>query len=141
MAVLFVLIPLIPLLACLVIATAGRRLGEASHRIAVPAVAASFGLSVVAFCDVLAGGPRTIELYRLIETGTLVVDFGLFVDQLAVLLLLLVTGVSAIVQVYSSRYMIGDPRYPRFFPASSSGVSASMDRAWISRPMSSPSAL
>ena len=36
-------------------------------------------------------------------------------DQLAVLLLLLVTGVSAIVQVYSSRYMIGDPRYPRFF--------------------------
>ena len=31
------------------------------------------------------------------------------------LLLLLVTGVSAIVHVYSSRYMIGDPRYPRFF--------------------------
>ena len=32
----------------------------------------------------------------------------LFVDQLTVLLLLLVTGVSSIVHVYSSRYMIGD---------------------------------
>ena len=115
MPVLFVLIPLLPLLASLVLAVAGRRLGEASHRIAVPAAAASFGLSVVAFFDVLRAGPRTIDLYRLIETGTLIVDFGLFVDQLAVLLLLLVTGVSAIVQVYSSRYMIGDPRYPRFF--------------------------
>ncbi len=115
MSVLFVLIPLLPLLACLVLAVSGRRIGEASHRIAIPAVAASFALSLVAFVDVLREGPRTIELYRLLQTGALVVDFGLFVDQLAVLLLLLVTGVSAIVQVYSSRYMIGDPRYQRFF--------------------------
>jgi NADH-quinone oxidoreductase subunit L len=124
MSVLFVLIPLLPLLACLVLAVAGRRIGEASHRIAIPAVAASFALSLVAFVDVLREGPRTIELYRLLQTGALVVDFGLFVDQLAVLLLLLVTGVSAIVQVYSSRYMIGDPRYQRFFAVTALFTSA-----------------
>jgi NADH-quinone oxidoreductase subunit L len=43
------------------------------------------------------------------------VDLSLFIDQLTVLLLLLVTGVSAVVHVYSSRYMVGDPRYSRFF--------------------------
>ena len=49
------------------------------------------------------------------QVDTLVVDLGFYVDQLTVLLLLLVTSVSAIVHVYSSRYMIGDPRYARFF--------------------------
>ena len=42
-------------------------------------------------------------------------DLGLYIDQLTVLLLLLVTGVSFVVHVYSSRYMIGDARYSRFF--------------------------
>jgi NADH-quinone oxidoreductase subunit L len=119
MPVLFALIPLLPLLACLVLAVVGRRLGEASHRIAIPAIASSFVLSIVAFVDVLRTGPRTIDLYRMFEAGSLVVDLGLFVDQLAILLLLLVTGVSAIVHVYASRYMIGDPRYPRFFAVTS----------------------
>jgi len=39
----------------------------------------------------------------------------LYIDQLTVLLLLLVSGVSGVVHVYSSRYMIGDPKYNRFF--------------------------
>jgi NADH-quinone oxidoreductase subunit L len=45
----------------------------------------------------------------------LTIDLTLFVDQLTVLLLLLVTGVSLVVHVYSSRYMIGESRYNRFF--------------------------
>ena len=36
-------------------------------------------------------------------------------DRLTLLLLLLVSGVSGVVHVYSSRYMIGDPKYNRFF--------------------------
>ena len=111
----FILIPLLPLLAAVTIALCGRRLGEASHRVAIPGVVLSFGLSVAAFISVLRNGPRTVPLYRLLESGSLVVDLSLFIDQLTVLLLLLVTGVSAVVHVYSSRYMIGDPRYSRFF--------------------------
>ncbi|MCF8719424.1 NADH-quinone oxidoreductase subunit L [Nitrospina gracilis] len=112
---LFVLIPLLPLLASLILLLGGRRWGESGHRIGIPAIGLSFGLSVAAFIDVLRNGPFTISLYRLFQSGSLTIDLTLFVDQLTVLLLLLVTGVSAIVHVYSSRYMIGEPRYNRFF--------------------------
>lgn len=111
---LFVLIPLLPLCASVILVLGGRRWGEYGHRIGIPAIWLSFGLSVLAFLEVLNNGPFSLSLYRLFQSGSLVVDLNLFVDQLTVLLLLLVTGVSGIVHVYSSRYMIGDPRYNRF---------------------------
>jgi NADH-quinone oxidoreductase subunit L len=111
----FILIPLFPLMASLILALGGRRWAEQSHRIGIPAMGLSFGLSVFAFIEVLSNGPFSISLYRLFQSGSLAIDLSLYVDQLTVLLLLLVTGVSGIVHVYSSRYMIGDPRYNRFF--------------------------
>ena len=113
----FVLIPLLPLFASLILVLGGRRWGEESHRIGIPAIGLSFGLSVLAFLEVLRNGPFTLSLYRLFRSGSLAIDLSLYIDQLTVLLLLLVTGVSGIVHVYSSRYMIGDPRYNRFFAA------------------------
>jgi NADH-quinone oxidoreductase subunit L len=111
----FILIPLLPLMAFLTLALSGNRFDAVSHRIGIPAVGLSFGFSVAALVSVSTRGPISISLYRLIEVGSLVVDLNLYVDQLTVLLLLLVTGVSFVVHVYSSRYMIGDPRYRRFF--------------------------
>jgi NADH-quinone oxidoreductase subunit L len=111
----YVLIPLLPLLASVILVLAGRRLGEHGHRIGIPAVALSFAISVAAFFDVLKNGPQSVMLYRLLQSGPLQIDLGFYIDQLTVLLLFLVTGVSAIVHVYSSRYMVGDPRYNRFF--------------------------
>jgi NADH-quinone oxidoreductase subunit L len=111
----YLLIPLFPLLAFVILAMNGRRLGETSHWIGIPAIVLSFGLSIAAFVEVLSSGPLSIPLYRLLQAGDLVVDLNLYVDQLSVLLLLLVTGMSAVIHVYSSRYMIGDPRYSRFF--------------------------
>ena len=111
----FVLIPLIPLLASFIILIGGHRWGEKSHLIGIPAIGLSFALSIAAFIEVLINGPFTISLYRLFESGSLVIDLTLFVDQLTVLLLLLVTGVSGVVHVYSSRYMLGESRYNRFF--------------------------
>jgi NADH-quinone oxidoreductase subunit L len=112
---LFVLIPLLPLLASLILLLGGSRWGENSHRIGIPAIGLSFVLSVAAFIEVLKNGPFTLSLYRFFQSGSLAIDITLFVDQLTVLLLLLVTGVSTVVHVYSSRYMIGDSRYNRFF--------------------------
>ncbi len=111
----FVLIPLLPLLAFLLLVAGGQRWRDRSHRIGIPAIGLSFALSVGAFIEVVHHGPISIPLYRLFESGSLVIDVGLYVDQLTVLLLLLVTGVSSVVHVFSSRYMIGDPRYNRFF--------------------------
>jgi NADH-quinone oxidoreductase subunit L len=111
----FVLIPLLPLLASLILLLGGTRWGENSHRIGIPAIGLSFVLSVAAFIEVLRNGPFSLSLYRFFQSGSLTIDLNLFVDQLTVLLLLLVTGVSTVVHVYSSRYMIGDSRYNRFF--------------------------
>ncbi len=116
MSVVYALIPLLPLLASVTLALAGRWLGEASGKVGMLAVGMSFGLSVAAFVDlVLWKEPLFIPLYEFLRSGNLVVDLGLYIDQLTVLLLLLVTGVSFVVHVYSSRYMIGDARYSRFF--------------------------
>ena len=111
----YVLIPLLPLLAFLILALAGRPLGEASHKVGASAVGVAFALSVGAFFSVATSGPISVSLYRLIDVGSLTIDVNLYVDQLTVLLLLLVTGGSFVVHVYSASYMVGDPRYRRFF--------------------------
>ena len=115
MAFLYLFIPLLPLLASVALALGGSRFQGHGHRVGIPAIAGSFVLSVLAFAQVWQSGPIDVPLYTLLQSGNLTIDLGLFIDQLTVLLLLLVSGVSGLVHVYSSRYMIGDPRYNRFF--------------------------
>ena len=116
MSFIYILIPLLPLLASIIIALAGWWLGEESRKVGVWAVGISFAVSVAAFVQVIIQGEEIVlPLYELIHSGDLVVKLGLYIDQLAVLVLLLVTGVSFVVHVYSSTYMTGDARYSRFF--------------------------
>jgi len=110
-----VLIPASPLLAFLAIAVGDRWLGELSHRVGIVAVTMSFALSFLGTILVVTSGPIALPLYTLIQSGSLTVEIGLYADGLAMSLLLLVSGVSAIVHVFSSRYMQGEPRYARFF--------------------------
>lgn len=44
-----------------------------------------------------------------------VLNFGVFVDNLSVIMLLVVTSISLVVQLYSSNYMWKDKSFPRFF--------------------------
>jgi NADH-quinone oxidoreductase subunit L len=111
----YILIPALPFAAFLIIALRSRWFGETSHQLAIPAVSASFILSVFACVDVYQNGARSIPLYTLVKSGNLTVEAGLYIDAITVLLLLLVTGVSSLVHVFSSRYMQADPRYARFF--------------------------
>ena len=98
------------------LALTGRWLGEASRRVGITAIGISFAISLLAFIDlVMWKKPINIPLYELLEAGKLTIDFGLYIDQITVLLLLLVTGVSFVVHAYSSRYMVGEQRYARFF--------------------------
>jgi len=116
MSAVYILIPLLPLVASIIITLAGRWLGEASGKVGVLAIGISFGLSVLAFAELVWGmEPISIPLYELFHSGNFSVDLGLYLDQLTVLLLLLITGVSFVVHVYSARYMIGDARFSRFF--------------------------
>ena len=50
-----------------------------------------------------------------LEAGGATVALGLLVDPLTAIILVVVTGVSLLIQVYSQGYMRGDPSYCRYF--------------------------
>src|SRR5438552_13790464 len=111
----YVLIPLLPFAAFLIIGLCGHWIRERAHWIAVTAVFGSLLLSLWAFIDVAQGEPITMTLYSWISSGTFKVDIGFYIDRLTVAMLLLVTIVSGLVHIYTIGYMHGESGYPRFF--------------------------
>lgn len=53
--------------------------------------------------------------YPFLKIADYSLNFGVFVDNLSVVMLLVVTTISFIVQLYSSNYMFKDKSFPRFF--------------------------
>lgn len=53
--------------------------------------------------------------YNFLKIEDYALNFGVFVDNLSVIMLLIVTTISLIVQFYSSNYMFKDKSFPRFF--------------------------
>ena len=71
--------------------------------------------AVILFKDVaLDGNARVTELFTWIDSGTLEVSWALRVDQLTAVMMIVVTGVSAMVHIYSCGYMHHDKSIPRF---------------------------
>ena len=60
------------------------------------------------------GDPRTITLMTWFSSGALAIDWALRVDQLAVVMMCVVTIVSSCVHVYSVGYMSHDAHKARF---------------------------
>ena len=110
------LIPLLPLLAFIINLIFGRYLGKTAAWIAIPAVFASFLLSLLVFADINGSGePLRQAVYTWINAGSFHVGIDLYVDQLTAVMLIVVTSVGFLVNVYSRGYMAGDPSYARFF--------------------------
>ncbi len=79
----------------------------------------SFLLSIVLFTNML-GHPadqrkNVYDLYNWVSAGGLSVGVSYLVDQLSIIMLLVVTGVSFFIHVYSIGYMHGDRGFYRFF--------------------------
>jgi NADH-quinone oxidoreductase subunit L len=74
-------------------------------------------LSWVAFIPFVAGGAEAqrIELGTWFNSGTLAVDWSIYVDTLTAVMLVVVTTVSSLVHLYSIGYMHEDPHRARFF--------------------------
>jgi NADH-quinone oxidoreductase subunit L len=108
-------IPLLPLAAFLILGLFGRNIQGHSHRITIPAFSLSFVCAVLTFFEVLRNETIRLDLYTFLQSGSLVVEVGLYLDSLTAVVLLLVTGVSTLVHLFSSRYMQGVPREARFF--------------------------
>jgi NADH-quinone oxidoreductase subunit L len=123
------LIPAIPAGAFAVLLLLGRYLPRRGDWLAIAAIAASFALLFPVLVDLLdeldkgdfAGVASGIDWVKFsLPTGP---DFqlrlGFFVDQLAIVMLVVVTFVTLMVMVYSTGYMKGDPRYGWYFAAMS----------------------
>ncbi len=114
------LIPVWPLLGFLINGFVGRRIGKG----AVGAIACgSVGLSLLASMGAvgkLLARPheaRRVEqvLGPWIGAGNFQADWGLLLDPLSAVMILVVSGVGFLIHVYSIGYMREDPDYPRFF--------------------------
>jgi NADH-quinone oxidoreductase subunit L len=76
----------------------------------------SFLLTLCFFSQLLQTGKAIeISLFDWISIGNLKVDFGIVLDQLSLLWLLFVTGIGALIHVYSISYMHDDENMPKFF--------------------------
>jgi len=59
--------------------------------------------------------PHIERLFPWIEAGSFHVDYGFYLDQLSVTMLLVVTGVGFLIHIYSVGYMAEESGYYRFF--------------------------
>src|SRR5690349_13010301 len=105
------LIPLLPLAAFAINILLGRWIikGNAAY-VAQIAIFLSFVLSVITFFDVRNSSSKVLHqrLFTWIPSGDFNVAVSLHVDQLAAVMLLVVTSVSTLVFIYSKDYMAGD---------------------------------
>ncbi len=97
-----------------------KRLGErAVGIIGSAAVGFSFLFAILIFVDLLGlpsdSRKHVVDLYAWISAGGLSANVSYLIDPLSVVMLLIVTGVSFFIHVYSIGYMHGDRGVFRFF--------------------------
>jgi NADH-quinone oxidoreductase subunit L len=112
--------PLLPLAGFVVLVFAGRRLGDPlAGWIGTIAVGGSFAVACLALAGLL-NQPAADRIFlhnyfTWLHVGGLTVPVGILVDPLSVTMCMFITGVSALIHLYSVGYMKGDPDYPKFF--------------------------
>ena len=72
-------------------------------------------LAVVEFAALHSPAPLVFAYWDWLSAGELQVAFALQLDQLSAVMLLVVTGVGALIHVFSVGYMREDPGYARYF--------------------------
>ena len=110
------IIPLLPLMAFAINGAFGPRyLKKATGYIASAGILGAFIATVVLWAEGV--GPDTPDhiLYRWVTSGSFEIEIGFILDPLTVIMLLVVTGVSFLVHVYSIGYMAADESIARFF--------------------------
>ena len=112
------LIILAPLVGSLVAGLFGRFIGNAAAKGAtIVGMTVSAVLSILVFFQVAVEDGQTIHepLFSWIISGDLRVSFGILIDRLTAVMLIVVAGISTLIHIYSLGYMADDPDQPRFF--------------------------
>ena len=114
-----VLVIALPALGAAVLLLGGRRTDRFGHLVGMATVVGSFVCSLWLFFSILGRDADDrqigVTLWTWFSTGDWKVELGLLYDPLSALFLLLITGVGALIHIYSIGYMEHDERRRRFF--------------------------
>ncbi len=108
----------LPLLAAVVIAMFGRLMPLKGSEIGISAIGIAWLISLVIGWQTFVNGPvEALEqvFWSSPMGGAFTIEFGQYVDGLTAMMLVLVTTVSMLVQLYSREYMHGEDRFTYFF--------------------------
>lgn len=111
------LIPLFPLLAFLALTAMGRQLKDLGIYISIFAMLLSFIVALLIFVERIGGNVEdfTWDKMNWLQVGDFTLKMGFEVTNLNSLMLVIVTLVSLLVNIYSKGYMKGDERIHVFF--------------------------
>lgn len=110
------LIPLLPLVGFLVNGMLGKYLPKSfTGWIGSLSVLASFICVVILFKELNAAQSIRIDVFQWIAFGDKEITFGLWIDALTLIMLMVVTGVGFLIHLYSMGYMHDDDGFTRFF--------------------------
>ena len=114
------LIPLLPFLGFVINASLGQRLSKpVSGGLACLAMIAAFAVSVTSTIAMTQSSTHAVQqtVFTWIPSGDLQIPFALRVDPLSALMILIVTGIGALIHIYSTAYMHDetDGEFARYF--------------------------
>ena len=106
-----------PLVACILITLFFLKCKTSSSLIAIAGILTSFICSYLIFTQIFQANPAAQLQQSLtwISMDALTINFGFLMNPLAIMMLLIVTGVGSAIFIYSKGYMDKDPSSPRFF--------------------------
>lgn len=107
-----------PLVGFLLLISVGRRLGERiSGLIGTAAISISFVFAFLTFLGLIGKQNREVTqtLFTWIPSGSFNVKAALLIDPLSITMCLFVTFISALIHLYSTRYMHEDKDFTKFF--------------------------
>jgi NADH-quinone oxidoreductase subunit L len=107
----------LPLAGAAVLLLGGRRTDRWGHLLGTATVVVSFVIGLLCTVQLagLDGKSVGVDLFTFISSGSLDIRAGLLFDPLSAVFVLLITGVGALIHIYSIGYMAHDPGRRRFF--------------------------
>ncbi len=109
----------VPLASAVLLLVLGKRSDGWGHLLSTAATFVSFVVGLLLFISMLSADEASravsVPLYEWIATGSWSIEAGLLVDQLSILFVLLITGVGALIHIYSIGYMAHDENRRKFF--------------------------
>ena len=113
-----IIILLLPICAFAIQIFIGKRLPRQGDWLPTAAMFTAFGFALPILFEALGNYDpnfKIIQSWEWINFGPVVVSFGIHIDNLTAIMLIVVTLISALIHLYSTGYMHGDPRYSRYF--------------------------